>query len=135
MSLTVLLPYLFLVVISTVVARRVGNEYRFVLKPFWTIQTILSGGKSKAWLIKEVILNILMLMPVGLLAPMLFERREKTKTLFLGIGISLSIEILQFVMHRGLAETDDIMSNTLGVLIGIGIYCSMKFVISCFVKR
>ena len=76
-----------------------------------------------------------MLMPVGLLAPMLFERREKTKTLLLGIGISLSIEILQFVMHRGLAETDDIMSNTLGVLIGIGIYSSVKFVISCFVKR
>jgi glycopeptide antibiotics resistance protein len=125
-ALTVLLPYLFLVVISTVITRRVKAEQHFNLKPFWTIQTILSGGKEKAWLVKEAVLNILMLTPVGLLAPVLFQKRKIVRTLLLGIGISLLIEVLQLIMHRGLAEIDDIIFNTIGVVAGFGFYSIVK---------
>ena len=125
-ALTVLLPYLYLGIISTVIKRRVGTKYHFNLKPFWTIKTILSDGREKAWLLKEVILNILMLMPVGLMAPVLYKKRKIVKTLFLGIGISLLIEAFQLIEHRGLAEIDDVIFNTLGVLIGLGIYSIVK---------
>ena len=125
-ALTVLLPYLFLVVISTIVTRRTTSEQHLVLRPFWTIKTILSAGQTKAWLVKEVALNILMLMPVGLLAPVIFEKRNMVKTFLLGVGISVSIEILQLILHRGLAETDDIIFNTFGVIIGIGVFSVVK---------
>ena len=41
---------------------------------------------------------------------------------FWGLFLSFAIESLQFVLKKGLAETDDIIHNTLGCLIGYGIY-------------
>ena len=35
-----------------------------------------------------------------------------------GLIISVSIEEMQYFFHRGFAETDDVMHNTLGCLIG-----------------
>ena len=94
--------------------------------PFWTIEAVLTGGKQKAWLKKEFVLNILMLMPVGLLTPVLFEERKMVKTLLLGTGISMVIELPQLISYRGLAEIDDIIFNTSGVMLGFGIYCVVK---------
>ena len=125
-ALTILLPYLFLVVISTIITRRVRGEQHFNLVPFWTIEAILTGGKKKAWLVNEVVLNILMLVPVGLLTPVLFEERKMVGTLLLGTGISMVIEFLQLITYRGLAEIDDIIFNTFGVIVGFGIYCVVK---------
>lgn len=42
--------------------------------------------------------------------------------MMVGMGISLSIEVMQYFFHRGFAETDDVMHNTTGCLIGYGIY-------------
>lgn len=39
-------------------------------------------------------------------------------TLAVGMGISLSIEAMQYIFHRGFAETDDVMHNTLGCVLG-----------------
>ena len=41
--------------------------------------------------------------------------------------ISASIETLQFFLKRGFAEVDDVMYNTLGCLIGCGIYSLTRF--------
>jgi glycopeptide antibiotics resistance protein len=40
----------------------------------------------------------------------------------LGFLTSLSIELLQLVLKRGLFEFDDMFHNTLGVIIGYGIW-------------
>ena len=121
-ALTILFPYLFLVIVSTIITRRVSDNRHLILRPFWTIQTILAGGRKKAWLVKEVILNILMLVPVGLLTPVLLENKKLARTLLTGLGLSVTIELLQLVTYRGFAEIDDIIFNMLGVFIGYGIY-------------
>ncbi|MCR4766634.1 MAG: VanZ family protein [Saccharofermentans sp.] len=127
-ALSILLPYLFLVIISTVITRRVNTEQHLILSPFWTIKTILLGGQAKVWLVKEVVLNILMLMPVGVLSPLIFEKRKILCSIFVGTGISLLIEVLQFCFYRGHAEIDDLIFNTFGVLIGLGIYFFVMWV-------
>ena len=38
--------------------------------------------------------------------------------LAVGMGISLFIKALQYVFHRGFAEVDDVMHNTLGCIVG-----------------
>ena len=38
--------------------------------------------------------------------------------LMIGMGISVSIEAMQYFFHRGFAETDDVMHNTLGCILG-----------------
>ena len=36
----------------------------------------------------------------------------------IGCGISVTIEALQFFLHRGFSEVDDVMHNTLGCILG-----------------
>lgn len=45
-----------------------------------------------------------------------------------GLLISVCIEVVQLVFHRGLFEFDDMFHNTLGTLIGIGIFLFVSVV-------
>ena len=44
--------------------------------------------------------------------------KEFLLALMVGMGISVSIEAMQFFFHRGFAETDDVMHNTVGCIVG-----------------
>ena len=71
-----------------------------------------------------------MLFPVGFLLPIARGRRVSWKVgLFVGVLISGTIEVLQFVLRRGLFEWDDIIHNSLGCMIGcmIGGYVLRAF--------
>ena len=49
--------------------------------------------------------------------------KHKVKiSVVVGLLLSASIELVQLVSHRGLFEFDDIVHNTLGVVIGIALY-------------
>ena len=61
----------------------------------------------------EKIANIIAFIPIGLLAG------KKWWGLFFGIGFSILIELLQFRLHRGLFEADDLILNAAGTLIGV----------------
>lgn len=66
-------------------------------------------------------MNVVAFVPIGLLSGWTFKLKW-WQVLIIGFVISLSIEILQYVSKRGFAEFDDVMHNTLGSLIGYGIY-------------
>jgi glycopeptide antibiotics resistance protein len=70
-----------------------------------------------------------MLLPIGVLLPIVLEPVWKAgrkhifgRVVLAGFFTSLSIELLQLVMKRGLFEFDDMFHNTLGVVIGYWIY-------------
>lgn len=46
-----------------------------------------------------------------------------------GFSFSVCIEFLQLVWKRGTCEFDDIFHNTLGCMIGYGIYKGIEYVI------
>lgn len=71
-----------------------------------------------------------MLIPVGTIIPCLSKYKKFAITIASGVSISLFIELLQLVTKRGLFEFDDIIHNTLGVIIGYGIYK-----LSCVLKK
>ena len=48
------------------------------------------------------------------------------RVILLGFGISVVIEFTQFLTARGLAEIDDVISNTVGALIGALIWSVEK---------
>jgi glycopeptide antibiotics resistance protein len=63
--------------------------------------------------------NILLFVPFGILFPLL--RKEFNRKLYcFGAGFlsSLLIELIQYVSKRGYAETDDILMNFIGTVIG-----------------
>lgn len=71
---------------------------------------------------RNIILNILMFVPLGILLPLMFKKCEKFwVTYSIGFLSTLFLEILQFITRRGIFEIDDIFNNTLGCIIGYGI--------------
>lgn len=65
--------------------------------------------------------NILMFVPAGFFPPLLWEKMTGLKTLLLGAGLSLCIELCQLPQVRS-TDVDDLWLNSLGVLLGYGIY-------------
>lgn len=72
--------------------------------------------------VKNTILNILLFVPLGFLLPTIWnEYRSARKTVFTGLGISLTIEILQIFTFR-LTDVDDLITNTVGAVLGYFLY-------------
>ena len=83
------------------------------LMPFWSYKKAIASHALR----KEILANILMFVPVGALLPLTVKR-----PILIGIGFSVFIEMMQLFTHRGLCETDDVISNTIGLLLGFGLY-------------
>lgn len=110
-----LVEYYFLVLCSTVICRASHGERHIEIMPFWNYSNIWNRVDYPADLI-EVLLNVVLFVPIGLL---LGGLGFKTKKILLsGIFLSGIIEVSQFAFCKGLCETDDVMHNTLGCVIG-----------------
>lgn len=82
-------------------------------------------AKRQPELYREIFFNVLLFIPLGLTLPFaLFgeARRRILLTAVTGSVISLLIECSQLVFVIGKCETDDVIMNTLGVLIGCTAY-------------
>lgn len=72
--------------------------------------------------------NILLFMPFGFLAPIIWDTFKKVKkTILLGLVISISIELLQLIesLFSGwgrITDIDDVICNVIGCIVGYFIY-------------
>ena len=67
-------------------------------------------------------LNILLFIPLGILLPIMNERNKRFKALIIwAIGFAVMIELSQILNHRA-TDIDDILLNTLGAVLGYGMY-------------
>ena len=67
---------------------------------------------------RDLILNIVCFIPVGLLVRLLFEKHRLAKAWLVGLLVSLTIEFSQLIWHRGVFDVNDLFNNALGALIG-----------------
>ena len=68
------------------------------------------------------VLNIVLFVPLGLLAPMIWQKLDKlTNILGIGLGFTLLIEISQLLNFRS-TDIDDVILNVLGAAVGFVIY-------------
>ena len=105
--------YLFLILAVTVLDRMPGPKMPYELIPFWPY-----GVKA---LRMEILLNAILFVPVGLLAP-------SWKTVGLAAGYSMMIELAQLVSFRGLFEFDDVIHNALGTALGVLLVLGIRLV-------
>ena len=70
--------------------------------------------------LKEVIDNILIFIPMGVLLKML--RIDNKRTILFGFLTSLSFEIMQYMFQIGVSDITDIITNTTGTIIGMLFY-------------
>lgn len=114
-----LVDYIFLIFCSTVFCRATNEIRKYDFHPFWSYRAIQDGMVD---LLPENVMNVVVFMPVGLLLGAAFRNMTWWKALLIGMGISISIETLQFVFYKGFCEIDDVTHNTLGSLIGYLLY-------------
>ncbi len=108
--------YLAIVFASTVFTRNPDGIYHYELVPFWSWREVLNGN---SYMLTEIVLNIILFYPVGILLPVMLHRKIKWwQGLLAGILISSVIEITQLVSCRGLFEWDDMIHNGLGCMAG-----------------
>lgn len=113
-SATTFLFLTYAIVLLKVVlfSREPGSRTTVDLIPFSTIGTTT---QSKAYAIE----NILMFFPMGIFLPMLSRRFQSLKTVALTLPLlSIGIELTQFFAKRGYLQTDDVIMNVLGGILG-----------------
>ena len=75
----------------------------------------------------NVIGNTAMFIPIGIIWPSVFRRLDTArKSIAAGLGFSLFIEILQLPFYDRVTDIDDLILNSLGFLMGYGIYLLAK---------
>lgn len=110
------LVYMVIIFGSTVFTRGVSSR-QCELTVFWSWREALVDHDWE--MMTEILLNCVMLMPVGILLPVAAGRRvHPVMALLLGVILSGTIEVSQFVFARGLFEWDDIIHNSLGCMLG-----------------
>ena len=120
--LLLLASYLMLLLFTTVVFRKSNPEYQCILIPFNSYITIFNNPLSLSpW---EVALNFVVFIPVGFLAGGIAKNKGLVLACLIGFSTSLIIECLQLFLKRGVFEVDDLIHNTVGCLIGYGLYRS-----------
>lgn len=107
--------YAFLILAETVLIRKPFSGSHFQPELFWSWR---AWDKQSG----QVIANVLMFVPVGVLAGWLW----KWKGIWVAVGLSLLIEVLQLLSRRGLCELDDVIHNMIGAVIGMAILMLCK---------
>lgn len=119
-----------LVVLGATLLRRFGYQTKlFRFTPFYSYLEAWYQFKDADW--RNIILNIFMLVPFGFLLPYLFKIFQKfIPTVLAGLGFTLLIEFTQLILRRGIFETDDLINNTVGTIIGYGFYRLADYIYS-----
>ena len=113
-----LAEYTALLLHFTVFIRNATGKHEMILTPFWSYTAIHGGAKV---LMQEVLSNVVVFIPIGFLLGIVMRKGGLAGVMAVGIGISVVIELLQFTMMRGFCETDDVMHNAVGCLMGYGV--------------
>ena len=75
----------------------------------------------------NVIGNTAMFVPLGIIWPSVFRKLDTpAKVISAGVGLSAFIEILQLPFFDRVSDIDDLLLNSLGYLVGYGIYLIVK---------
>lgn len=119
--LTITLLVIYLIALFWILILKLGvqfsymNERRTNLVPF-----------SRAFFTGENILNALIFVPLGLYAGILFKQSYFIIKVLLVFLLSLLVEGLQYILRIGAFDVTDLITNTIGGVIGLIIFTGIK---------
>jgi len=106
---------------------RTGRSINFI--PF--SQPVILNGKIDAG---ESIMNVVIFVPFGMYAGILFQRWLLGKKILLFFFVSFLVEASQYITGLGAADITDVITNTLGGTIGLLIYTGIEKAFKSSVK-
>ncbi len=113
--LALLMGYSFWILAAIVINRESTNNVRYTLQLFWSYEV----WEEQKW---QIIANIIMFVPIGILAGTMW----KYKAVVYGLFLSIVTETFQLVLYRGLFEFDDMVNNTIGTILGVLLIVGIK---------
>ncbi len=120
-----LVMYCVVLLWLTLAGRNATHVRSLQLVPFRSYLQVLQVYNSFD-MFRQIIDNVLVFFPLGFLLPAAFNRPHTGKTyagvIFAGACLSALIEALQYAMSIGYSEIDDVIGDTIGVIIGCGIF-------------
>ena len=114
--------YVCCILLITLVFRESGLVPQLQPVPLWSLAEWFRGSLDSGI---SIILNILLFVPFGYLLTGL-DSQKKLRPILLSFSLSLLIELLQYVTCRGVFDVDDLLTNTLGGLIGEMIFLAFR---------
>ena len=118
----ILAAYLAANMYLTILSRPTRIYHHMELTPFWSYV----GALKRAELREEILLNIILYIPFGYLVHYAFPKLKWWTVVCMGFLLSAFTETVQLFFKLGLCEVDDLISNTLGTLVGVGLYKGYK---------
>lgn len=108
----------FIILYATILTRTPGS-YELILTPFATFTAALQQPE----LYREMLMNVFLFFPLGLTLSNALPRKwhrwgRIALTTLIGCILSAEIEYAQYRYALGMAETDDVICNTLGAFLG-----------------
>lgn len=122
--LLLFVEYVSMIYGNTIFFRQKVVERVYDYAPFWSYSEILKGNTTAV--LPEMITNVVVFVPIGILTGIVVPEPSWKKVLLLGLILSVGIELLQLSLNKGFAEFDDVFHNTIGCMIGYGIYSLVR---------
>jgi len=112
--------YCLNIITITLLSREAGSRDSFDLRLFSTFSNNMDDNRYP-------IENILLFIPLGCFLPFFWKRfSDPLLCLAGGFGISTAIELVQFITKRGFLQIDDILTNTIGTMLGYSVLIVIK---------
>lgn len=110
MNIGLLVIYIGCILYMTI-ANRSGVRTGVIVEPLWSYRYFFTDAEIR-W---EIVNNILLFLPLGFI---LYRINPTKKALLIPIALSILIEVFQLIFKVGLCETDDVISNGTGSILG-----------------
>ncbi len=121
--------YVYVVIWQAFLSRESGSRTGVDLA---LLSTWKASAQSKAYVLE----NVLMFIPMGVILPLVWKKgRNPAVCVLTGAVCSALIEGLQYLTSRGHCQTDDLVMNTLGTLIGWGLAAALGSVCGIFNQK
>ena len=110
-------PYYILRNYNAISSMTLKERFLFDIVPF--IHTFESDVFKR---VLVVILNCFIFAPFGILFNLVFEKKSVLRDMLICFAFSLAIELIQLFSIIGSFATDDLITNTIGYLLGYAVY-------------
>ena len=126
-KLTIVLFVIYLIALFWILLFKLGVRFSYMenrqvnLIPF--SEFLILNGKID---FGEIIMNVIIFVPLGIYAGILFKEWIFGKNIFFFFLTSLIVEGLQFILRVGAFDITDIITNTLGGIIGLMIFKAIE---------
>ena len=112
-----LVAYYTLILVALVFSRAHYSGQKTHLLPFYVLRTVDIRFGLK-YILRETVLNILLFFPIGVFLQRGVRGIDWKQVLLFSAALSLGNELLQLILSRGVFETDDVLFNSAGALLG-----------------